>query len=370
MAAKRDYYEILEVDKNASSSDIKKAYRKLAMKYHPDRSSDKDAEARFKEISEAYAVLSDETKRKQYDQYGHAGFDQMYSREDIFRNANFSGFEDIFGGNSPFGDMFSAMFGGGFGRRQMEVGADLEAQVEITLEEAAKGVKKDLHYHHSKTCPKCRGSRSEPGSSRKGCSACHGKGQVRQVRRMGPMAFQTIAPCRACHGEGSVVEKPCKECGGTGSRGAEEHIKVNIPAGIDSGMRIHLEGMGEYGKDGAGDLYVRVFVKEHRLFERQGEDLWLSVPVTYTQAALGDEVEVPALFGKLKLKIPAGTQSHTVFKLSGQGMPSLNGHGKGDEMVRIIIDVPKKITKKEKELLRELDREYGKKKKGFLGSVF
>ncbi|HID73167.1 TPA: molecular chaperone DnaJ [Candidatus Micrarchaeota archaeon] len=371
MSAKRDYYEILGVQKNASASDIKKAYRKLAMKYHPDRSTEKEAEAKFKEISEAYAVLSDDTKRKQYDQYGHAGFDQMYSREDIFRNANFSGFEDIFGGNSPFEDMFSAMFGGSFGRRRrMDIGADLEVQIEVTLEEAANGVKKDLYYNHSKACPKCKGSRSEPGSGKKPCSSCNGKGKVRQMRRVGPMAFQTVMPCNACRGEGFIVEKPCKECSGSGSKSSEEHIDVDVPAGIDNGMRIRLSGMGEYGRDGPGDLYVRVFVKEHNLFERQDEDIWLTVPITFTQAALGDRIKIPALSGKLNLTIPAGTQSHTVFRLNGEGMPRLNGNGKGDEMVRVVIDVPKKLSKKEKELLKELDKEYGKKKKGFLDGMF
>jgi len=368
LAAKRDYYEILGIAKNSSASEIKKAYRKLAMKYHPDRSKEAGSEAKFKEISEAYAVLSDATKRKQYDQYGHAGFDQMYSREDIFRNANFSGFEDIFGAESPFGDMFAGMFGG-FGRRR-NIGANLEAVIEISLEEAAKGVKKELNYHHSKTCPRCNGSRSEPGSPKKTCDSCGGKGRVRKVKRMGPMAFQTVGACDSCQGEGSIVEKPCKECGGAGSKSVQENIKVDIPAGIDNGMRIHLDGMGEYGRDGPGDLYVRVYVKDHKLFERNGEDLWLTVPITYTQAVLGDDIEVPSLFGKLKLKIPSGTQSHTVFRLSGEGMPRVQNYGKGDEMVRVIIDVPKKAGKKEKELLKELDKEYGKKRKGFFDKMF
>ncbi len=369
--AKRDYYEILGLQKGASSGEVKKAYRKLAMKYHPDRSKEPDAEAKFKEISEAYAVLSDDKKRAQYDQHGHAGFDQMYSREDIFRNANFSGFEDIFGSaGGPFGDIFSAMFGG-FGRgRRMEVGADLETSLEITLDEAARGVKKELKYSRSSVCEKCNGSRSEPGSERKGCGACGGRGQVRKIRRMGPMALQTVAPCDQCGGEGSVVENPCKACNGAGFKEGAEDINVSIPAGIDDGMRMHLRGMGRYGRDGNGDLVVLIHVKPHKIFDRDGSNLRISIPITYTQAALGDEVQVPTLFGKVKLKIPAGTQSHTTFRLNGEGMPHLNGSGKGDEMVRTVIDVPKKLSKKEKELLKELDKEYGKKKKGFLDRMF
>jgi molecular chaperone DnaJ len=366
MSAKRDYYEVLGVPKNAGVDEIKAAYRKLAFQYHPDRNKDPAAAERFKEISEAYAVLSDEKKRAQYDQYGHAGFDRMYSQEDIFRSADFRDFEDIFGdfGFDPFGGIFGSMMGsmfrGGRGRSR-EYGADLETAVKITLEEAAKGVKKDISYHRSKACSRCQGSGSEPGSQRSTCPACNGKGQVQQTRRAGPMAFYTVTTCGKCRGEGSIVEKPCSSCGGSGKASANEHIKVSIPQGIHSGMRLRLENLGEYGRDGHGDLFVRVDIASHRDFEREGDDLRIEVPISFSRAAAGGTIEVPTLFGKDKLHIPPGTGSHTIFRLRNEGMPRLGRSGKGDELVRVIIDVPKRLSKRQKELLEEFDKEGGKK---------
>jgi molecular chaperone DnaJ len=369
MAGKRDYYEILGLQKDASAKDIKKAYRKLAMKYHPDRSKEEGASDKFKEISEAYAVLSDEKKKAQYDQYGHAGFDQMYSQEDIFRGANFNDFEDIFGGSSPFGDIFSSMFGFGRGRRR-NVGSDLEAVVRISLEEAYSGVKKEISYERNRACDLCGGSGDDPKSEKKTCTSCQGRGQVRRVKRMGPMAFQTVVPCNECNGRGITADKKCPECSGSGSKKVHEDIKADIPPGVESGMRIQLSGMGEFGPDGPGDLFVRIIVDEHNKFQRDGTDLWLDVPITYTQAVLGDDIEVPTLEGKAKLKIPSGTQSHTVFRLRGEGMPYINRNRHGDQMVRVLIDVPKNPGKKEKELLKDLDSEYAKKKKGLFESLF
>jgi len=346
---KKDYYEILGVQKNAGTDEIKKAYRKLAMEWHPDRNKNSEAEAKFKEISEAYAVLSDEKKRATYDQYGHSGFDQMYSQEDIFRNANFSDFEDLFGGagfgGSAFGDMFSSFFGGMGRRRQGDYGADLETEIEITLEEVAKGAKKDVQVYHSVECSKCSGSGAEPGSNITTCRQCNGNGQVKQGRRAGPMMFYTVTTCPKCHGQGKSVESPCKQCNGSGRISEKEHIKVDIPKGIESGMRVRLDNLGQYGKDGNGDLYVQVYVQQHKIFERNENDIWINVPVSYSQAALGDKIEVPTLFGKANLRIPAGTQSHTVFRLDGEGLPTVRGSGKGDEMVRIIVEVPKKLSK-------------------------
>ncbi|MFZ5501882.1 MAG: DnaJ C-terminal domain-containing protein, partial [Candidatus Micrarchaeota archaeon] len=301
MAAKGDYYEILGVEKGASKEEIKKAYRKLALKYHPDKNSEPGAAERFKEISEAYAVLSDESKRATYDQYGHAGFDRMYSQEDIFRSADFSDFEDLFGSmGGPFGGMFGQMFGHMYraaGGRMREYGADLETRLDITLEEAAKGVKKDISFNHSKACGKCGGSGSEPGSQRRACGQCGGRGQVQQSRRAGPMQFYTVTTCPKCKGEGSIVEDPCKGCRGTGKVSEREHLKVDIPAGVQSGMRLRLDGMGEFGKDGPGDLFVKVFVEPHDSFERQGDDLYIEVPITFPQAALGEDIKVPTLGG-------------------------------------------------------------------------
>jgi molecular chaperone DnaJ len=374
-ASKRDYYEVLGVQKGASRDEIKQAYRKLALQFHPDRNKDAAAEGRFKEISEAYAVLSDDKKRAQYDQYGHAGFDQMYSQEDIFRSADFSDFEDMFesfGFGGPFGGLFGSMFGAsgmgrGRGGRRREYGADLETGVEITLEEAAGGLKKDITYNRTKACPKCRGSGSEPGSARKTCGACGGRGQVQQARRAGPMQFFTVTTCGKCRGEGEVVENPCKGCSGTGKASEHEHIKVSIPAGVQDGMRLRLDGLGEYGKDSPGDLFVRIYVKPHQTFERQGDDLALEIPVSFPKAAIGGEIEVPTLFGKARLHIPPGTQSHTVFRMKGEGMPRLGRSGRGDQLVRVVIDVPRKLGKRQKELLEELEKEEKERKKGLFG---
>lgn len=372
---KKDYYDVLGVARSASKAEIKKAYRKLAMKHHPDRNKGADATEKFKEVSEAYAVLSDEKKRAQYDQYGHAGFDQMYTTEDIFRTANMRDFEDIFSGfgfGSPFESMFGSMFGqmfrGGYRSPMKEYGADLETEIEITLEEAAKGIKKEVNYHRSKECSRCKGSGHEPGTTVKQCDTCAGRGQVQKTRRAGPMAFYTVTTCGSCRGEGVIAEKPCRTCGGSRKVSSKEHIKVDVPAGIENGMMLHMGGLGEYGKDGAGGLYVRVCVKPHEQFERDGDDLWIKMPISFPNAALGGDVEVPTLFGKAKLHIPAGTQSHTVFRLKDEGMPRLKEKGKGDEMVRVIIDVPKKLTKKQKKLLKEFEGE--KPKKGFLDFGF
>lgn len=371
MTTKRDYYEVLGVAKGAAKDEIKAAYRKLALKYHPDRNKEAGAEAKFKELSEAYAVLSDDQKRQQYDAYGHAGFDQMYTREDIFRTADFSDFEDLFRefGGDPFGGMFGSMFGQAFRRagRMRDYGADLGIEVQVTLEEAAKGVKKDVSYHRTKACGACSGSGAEPGTSKRTCSACNGRGQVQQSRRAGPMAFYTVTTCPKCRGEGSAYEKPCGKCSGSGKVSEYEHIKVNVPPGIDSGMRIRLEGLGEFGRDAPGDLYVTAYVTEHRIFQRREDDLWLDAPITFTQAAVGGEIEVPTLSGKAKLHVPPGTQSHTVFRLKGEGMPRMRRGGKGDEMVRVIIEVPKKLSGKQKELLRKFEEEEKEGKKGLFG---
>ncbi len=375
--AKRDYYEILGVPKNASKDDIKKAYRKLAFELHPDRNKSADAGAKFKEMSEAYAVLSDENKRSQYDQYGHAGFDRMYTNEDIFRGADFSDFGDLedilrnfgFGSRSPFGSGFGSFSGRG-GRRR-EFGADLEAESSITLEEAASGVKQEVEMYRTKECGRCEGGGAEPGSRASTCDQCRGNGQVQQGRRMGGMSFFTVTTCPKCRGEGSVISNPCRGCGGSGRVREKEHIKITIPAGIESGMRIRLEGLGEYGRDGQGDLYVLVRVKPHKFFERKGDELWLDAPVQFGMAALGGKMDVPTLAGHVKLSIPAGTQPGTVFRLKGEGMLDMRNGKKGDEMVRVTVDVPKKLTQKQKELLEQFAKESGdKKKKGFFENVF
>ena len=360
MTTKRDYYEILGLSKSATADEIKTAYRKLAFQFHPDRNKDAGAEAKFKEISEAYAVLSDVNKRSQYDQYGHTGFDQMYSQEDIFKNADFSNFEEMFGGSNPFEDIFGSMFGFSGGARSSgtfrDIGSDLETAVEISLEEAASGVKKEIRYRRNRACAKCKGSGSKDGNKTK-CTTCHGRGQVQQARRMGTMSFVTMAPCQKCHGKGAIIENPCHNCNGNGKVREEEDISIDVPGGIKSGMRIRLSDMGDYGKSGSGDLYVLVRVKEHSKFTRENDDLFIEVPIGFAQATLGAEIEIPTLSGKAKLNVPSGTPSHTIFRLRGEGMPHLNAHGKGDQLVRIIVEIPKKLTKKQRELLIEFEKE-------------
>jgi len=363
---KKDYYEVLGVSKDAKKNTIKKIYRKLALKYHPDRNKSPDAEAKFKEISEAYAVLSDDKKRAAYDQYGHAGFDQRFSQEDIFRGAHFEDMEDLFrsaGVNSPFEDLFGSFFGGGFrSNLRRDYGSDLAVETEIDLKDAVKGVTKEVELYHNVVCKHCRGSGSEPGHPPKRCDVCKGSGKVQQARVMGPMRFMTVGMCNKCKGAGETITKKCKMCDGNRRIKKKEKVKVRIPAGIDDGMQMRLEGLGEAGRDGAGDLYVIVRVEPHKYFKRNGSDLWIDIPVSFPQAALGSKIEVPTLFGKAKLNIPSGTQSHTIFKLKGEGVPKLRG-GKGNEMVRVIVDVPKKLSKKQKELLEEFDTH--KNKKGF-----
>ena len=383
MTAKRDYYEILGVKKSASKDEIKGAYRKLALEYHPDRNKSPDAEEKFKELSEAYAVLSDEQKRSTYDSYGHAGFDQRYTQEDIFRNADFEsifremgfGFGDSAFRGGGFDDAFSSFFTGsmggrrGGGRRRMDHGADLQYELGITLEEAATGIEKGINFERNGPCAKCKGSGAEPGTERKTCSKCHGNGQVQYIRQAGFMRLATVTTCDKCRGSGSVLEKACSGCKGSGKSRAEERIKVRIPAGIESGNRLRVVGMGEAGKDGTGDLYVLVHVKQHGIFTREGEDISLEVPVTFTQAALGAEITVPTLAGKAKMKIPAGTQTGVVFRLRGEGMPRLGDRGKGDELVRVIVKTPTKLTDRQKKALQELAGEEEKQggNKGFFG---
>ncbi len=369
MERKKDYYETLGVDRNASQEEIKKAFHRLAIKYHPERNKDPGAEEKFKEISEAYAVLSDEQKRADYDAYGHAGFDNMYSQEDIFRGANFRDFEDLFRsmgfGGDPF-DIFGEMFGfSGMRRsRRYNVGHDLETEIEITLEEAAKGTKKKLSYWRNAPCPRCGGNGGEPGSKLNSCSQCAGRGQVKQMKRMGPMTLATITACPRCYGAGRSYEKTCGECSGSGKKRMSQDLSIDIPAGVRDGMRLRLGGYGEYEKDGAGNLYVYIKVKEHKIFQRLGNDLFITVPITFGQAVMGDKIEVPTLFGKTELIIPSGTASHAEFRIHNEGMPIFNEGEKGDLIVKTVVDIPKKLTKKQKELLQEFEEGY-KKKRGF-----
>ncbi|KPK38370.1 MAG: molecular chaperone DnaJ [Omnitrophica WOR_2 bacterium SM23_29] len=377
MAEKRDYYEILGVDKNASLEDIKRAYRKLALKYHPDRnpSNKKEAEEKFKEISEAYAVLSDPQKRTQYDQFGHAGIDSRYTYEDIFRGADFSSiFEDLGIGGSIFEDIFEG-FGifGGTRRSRRHRGSDLQYDLEITFEEAAFGAAKDFVIPRHEICSTCKGEGAAPGHGKTKCPKCAGTGQISTSHGFGFFFSHT---CDRCEGEGVIIGKPCQKCKGTGRIVVERKMHVKIPAGIESGMRLRISGEGEAGLRGGqrGDLYVLVYVKPHEIFERHNSDILCEIPISMVQATLGSEIDVPTLEGKVKMKIPVGTQSGRIFRLKGKGVPNLQGpSGRGDEHVRIIVETPTNLNVEQKELLEEFAKASGEdvfpKSKSFMNRL-
>ncbi len=378
MAEKRDYYEVLGIDKSADDAAIKKAYRVLAKKYHPDMNpNDKEAEAKFKEVNEAYAVLSDPQKKSQYDQFGHAAFEQGGGGPGGF--GGFGGFGDF----GDLGDIFGSFFGGGFGgsssarRNAPQRGEDVGATVTISFEEAAFGVKRDISYNRVQKCPDCSGSGAEKGTSPETCSACGGSGQRRVTQRMGGMQFQTMATCDACRGKGKIIKNPCSNCRGTGYIRVTKKLEVSIPAGIDDGERIALRSQGCDGRNGgpAGDLIITVRVKRHNVFERDGYHVYCEVPVTISEATLGAEITVPTLEGNVKYTIPEGTQHGTQFTLKGKGIPYVNNSGRrGDLIFAVNVEVPKGLTEKQKELLRQFAAECGEnnygKKTGFFKKLF
>jgi molecular chaperone DnaJ len=343
MASKRDYYEVLSVKREASDKEIAAAYRKLAVKYHPDANpGDADAVNRFKEAAEAYEVLSDSDKRARYDRFGHQGVEQFGPQ---FHDVN-----DIF---EAFGDIFSEMFGGARrGGRRVRRGADIRCDVTLDLEEAARGVAKSVEFNRSKACDTCKGSGSRPGSQRAQCRHCNGHGQI--VQSAGILRVQTTCP--TCQGAGSVITDPCEDCRGRGYVKERAKLEVNIPPGIDDGMRVRLAGYGEPSPDGGppGDAYCFVAVRKHKLFQREGAHLILQTPITYSQAALGATIEVPTLAGPHDLTLPPGTHSGEVFRVRGRGMPDPRGGPSGDLHVQILIEVPKKLSPRQEQLLREL----------------
>ena len=363
MSTKRDYYDVLGVDKSADATAIKKAYRKLAMKYHPDKNpGDKEAEEKFKEINEAYEVLSDETKRRNYDQFGHEGVNgQGFGGAGGFGGQGFGGFDDI------FGDIFGDMFGGGFSggsrqrRRGPERGADIKQRVNISFEEAAFGKKVQVKINRSEECDQCHGSGAKPGTSKKTCPTCHGSGQVQSVQRTPFGNIASTRTCSTCNGEGEVIDSPCSKCHGKGSIRKTKTIEVDIPAGIDNGQMIKLGGQGELGTRGGprGDLYIEVNVQSHPLFTRDGYDVYLEMPITFAQATLGDKIQVPTLDGKVEYEVPEGTQTGKVFRLKGKGIPKLKSNVRGDQYVKVTVEIPKKLNEKQKELVREFAKECG-----------
>lgn len=364
---KKDYYEILGVSKNATKEEIKRAYKKLAMKYHPDVSKEKDAAERFKEISEAYAVLSDDEKRKQYDTFGFDAFRQAYSQEDIFRGFDFEDiFGDLFGGGSIFD-----MFFGGSRRPRRRIGANLRYDLEIEFEEAAFGAEKKIEVERHEKCKACDGTGAK-GKDMVTCPDCHGSGVFRKTQRTPFGMFSQTTTCSTCQGEGEVMEEACPECRGRGTFTKKRKITVKIPKGVDTGSTLRLSGEGEAVQNGPnGDLFVVLHVKPHKFFQRDEDDVYFELPISFSQAALGDEIEVPTLKGKAKLKIPAGTQSETVFRLKGEGIQNVNGQGKGDQYIKVKVNTPSKLNKKEKDLFKELSKTDKKAlKRSFLDKLF
>jgi len=360
MADKRDYYEVLGVDKSATDDEIKKAYRKLAKKYHPDMNpGDKTAEEKFKEVNEAYAVLSDADKKAKYDQFGHAAFDPSMG-------GGGAGFGDF--GGFDFGDIFSSMFGGGFGggssRRNGPMrGEDLQYRLTLTFEEAAFGCKKDISYGRVERCSECGGSGAAKGTSPETCPTCNGAGQVRTAQRTAFGVFQSTHACDTCRGTGKIVKTPCRNCNAKGYVKIQKKITVTIPAGIDTGEGMRVAGQGNEGRNGgpAGDLIVAVSVRSHSLFERDGTTLFCEIPITFVEATLGAEIEVPTLTEPVKFNIPEGTQTGTEFTVRGEGIVSTRSGRKGDLVFRVNVEVPKNLSEKQKQLLRDFAEECGQK---------
>jgi len=361
---KRDYYEVLGVSRGATEDELKKAYRKLAKRYHPDMNpGDKTAEAKFKEVNEAYEVLSDKDKRARYDQFGHAGVDPNFGA-----GGGFGGFDM---GDLDLGDIFGSFFGGGFGGGfggQSRAGAPqkgdtLRASLTVTFEEAAFGCEKEIELNRTETCDVCQGSGCQPGTTAETCPDCRGTGVVRIQRGGGGFSFSTTAPCAKCRGTGKIIHSPCKACGGAGSVKRRQRIKITVPAGIDDGQAISLRGQGSAGRNGgpAGDLLVGIRVKPHDRFQRDGTTVLYEQPVSFYQAAVGAELEIPTIDGKVKYDLPAGTQTGTTFRLRGKGIPELRGRGRGDQYVTIKVQVPTSLTAEQREALDAFGAAMGEK---------
>ncbi|MGI6454611.1 MAG: molecular chaperone DnaJ [bacterium] len=350
MADKRDYYEVLGIRKDASKDEIKKAYRKLALQYHPDRNQgDKDAEDKFKEATEAYEVLSDPEKRAKYDRFGHAGVNGGFGG--FGGGAAFRDFQDIFGG---FGDIFEEFFGGATGRHsgnRAQRGDSLQMNLVISLSEAFRGVEKEINVPKQDTCDACSGSGCVPGYTPDTCPQCHGSGQMNYSQGF----FSISRPCNRCGGKGQIIKNPCVKCHGSGRVLKEKKVKVKVPPGSMTGLKLKVTGEGEPGYHGgpAGDLYIVIGVEHHDFFEREGDDLICEVPVSIAQAALGADIKVPTMDGQVTMKIPAGTQTGKTFRLAGKGMPSLRGYRQGDQLVKVFVETPTRLSARQRELLEE-----------------
>jgi molecular chaperone DnaJ len=370
---KRDYYEVLGIQRSANKEEIKNSYRKLALQYHPDRNKSPGAEEKFKEISEAYAVLSDDEKRKRYDTYGHVGAEEVFrgseaNFDEVFKDMGFGGFRDIFeqifggGGRGGFGSARNDPFGFGFsfggGRKK---GRDIIYDVELSLEEVLKGRKDEIELPKLEKCSNCGGSGSAPGTKPRKCSVCNGQGQTRRVYSQNRFStFVSLEPCRTCQGQGEIIDKPCTVCSGSGRFKKNKKLKLEIPAGVEDGMTLQLQGEGEPSENGiAGDLLIRVHVRPHSIFERlEDGHLLYTLNLKFTDLALGTDVKVPTLDGHEKLKIPQGTQPNTILNIRGKGLPHYGNYGRGDQLVRINVKIPTKLNDRQKLLLKELDKEF------------
>lgn len=380
MAEKRDYYEVLGVEKSASKDEIKKAYRQLAKKYHPDMNKASDAEEKFKEVQEAYEVLSDDQKRAAYDQFGHAGtsgFQGGGGFEGFPQGADFSGFD--FGGMGDFADIgsiFDSFFGGAFGggrrsRTQAERGSDIQVKLELVFEDAVFGIDEVIKYKRRVHCEKCNGSGAKDGTSKTTCPTCKGAGRVTRVQRSFIGTIQTTTACPECRGSGEIIKEKCPECAGLGQVEKVEELKLKIPKGTPDGLLLRFREKGHAGANGGsyGDLYVQIEVKQHKIFERQGDDIYLDREIDVITAVLGGEFEVPTLHGDVKVKVKAGTQPGTILRLTGKGAPKLRGSGNGNQYVQLRVIVPKRLTKEQRKLWEELGETKGKKG-GVLDGLF
>ena len=365
---RKDLYEALGLQKGASDEEIKKAYRKLAKKYHPDLNpGDKTAEEKMKEVNAAYEILSDPEKKARYDQFGHAGVDPSYGGG----GGQYSGFEDF-----DLGSIFDSFFGGGMGGGQTRrsgprKGESIRASVTLTFEEAAFGCQKQITVNRVETCPDCGGSGAKAGTSAETCPDCHGTGQIKTTQRTILGMMSTYSPCSRCRGTGKIIKDPCPSCRGAGSLRKQRMITVQIPAGIDHGQTISVRGEGNAGQNGgpAGDIFVTVNVTPHEIFKRRGQDVMVELPVTFVQAALGAELEAPSIDGKISYNMPEGTQPDRVFRIRGMGIPNLNGRGRGDQFIKVKIEIPRNLTREQKDILRQFDETAGDaqfgEKKGF-----
>ena len=358
MPSKRDYYEVLGVDRNATDEEIRKAFRKLAFKYHPDHNCDDGAEDRFKEINEAYEVLSDSDKRAAYDRFGHGGAESFFGR-------GFEGFDFGFGG---FGDIFDAFFSrtGTATRQAPQRGADLHYAITVTLEEVALSTEKEINISRTENCSLCQGVGCKPGSQPSRCPNCNGAGQVRRTQQSIFGRFTNITTCPQCHGEGRIITEPCSQCRGTGREKRQRTIQVKVPAGVEDGSQIRIRNEGDVGVRGGspGDVYITVSVAQHQFFTRDNDNIIYELPINFAQAALGTEVKVPTLDGEVKLKIPAGSQTGTVFRLKNSGIPHLHRSGRGDQLVTLLAVTPESLSKKQRQLFQELADSLGPAKKG------